>query len=859
MALSPGDRIGPYEIAERIGAGGMGEVFRAADPRMGRDVALKVSAERFSDRFSREVHAVAALNHPNVCILHDVGANYLVMELIEGPTLAERVERGAIPLEEALGIARQIAAALEAAHEKGIVHRDLKPGNIKIKPDGTVKVLDFGLAKVAEPAAAASSEASPTISMAATQAGIILGTAAYMSPEQARGRSVDKRADIWAFGVVLYEMVTGKRLFQGEDLTETVAAVVKERPDLSGVPAAVRRLIGRCLEKDPKKRLRDIGDAWFELDSPGEFVTMPRPTRVSRWPWIVAAVFAAAALAAWLRPAPAGRDSAGVALTIVPPRGTELSPPSGLHPVEISPDGSTVLFTTSDGLMMRRLDSLVVRPVPGTASVTNLPFWSPDSTTVVFYEPRAAYKVRPPDGAPEKIAAVDVASRGGSWSDGGTILMCTEGFFVPGGSGRPPVKVDVSALPAGFPMYPEFLPGGEDLIFFLLASGDAAKTGEYLARYRDRKIVDPILLLVNETAARYTPAANGRLLFVRNDNLYSQKLNLSARKLEGEAAMVAEGVTSNPYAYIRRADFSVARNGTVVWRPGKAAMSRVTVFDRSGRPIATAGPPANFSDILLSPDETRLLVDLLVDSDAGRSLVEVGQPGLLPLPKGVTWWTWMGKSSADSKLFGVSHDGVVEMAANGSGEPRPAPEYQSFASYRKKSSARNHISDVAPNGDVLLTWAPGLLLFKPEAGPEGKQIPLVDNTNVYTAKFSPDGLWVVYWLRDDNAGIYVQPVDAPGSRRQIAPSGRWPVWRKDGREIVYLDGNTLMSIPVDGTGSALHFGSPHPLFSGLRQPAGAVALYMPLAISRDGSRIFWVQGPEEPESNVIQVRTNAIR
>jgi len=855
MPLSPGERIGPYEIAERIGAGGMGEVYRAADTRMGRDVAIKVSAERFSDRFSREVHAVAALNHPNVCILHDVGENYLVMELIEGPTLAERIAHGPIPLEEALGIAKQIAAALEAAHEKGIVHRDLKPGNIKIKPDGTVKVLDFGLAKVAEAAAAASSEASPTISMAATQAGIILGTAAYMSPEQARGRPVDKRADIWAFGVVLYEMVTGKRLFEGEDLTETLAAVVKERPELSAVPAPARRLIERCLEKDPKKRLRDIGDAWLALDSPGEFAAMPAPTRPSRWPWIAAAMLAVAALAAWLRPQPAGRDSAGIALTIVPPRGTELEPAGGLHPLEISPDGSTVLFTTPDGLMMRRLDSLAVRPVPGTASILGLPFWSPDSTTVVFYDSGGAYKVRLPDGAPEKIAAFDVPSRGGSWSDGGTILMCTGGFLVPGGSGRPPDKVDVSALPAGSLMYPEFLPGGEDLIFFLRASADSAKTGEYLARYRDRKIIDPILLLVNETAARYTPAANGRLLFVRNDNLYSQKLNRSARKLEGEAGMVAEGVTSNPYAYIRRADFAVARNGTVVWRPGKVATSQVTVFDRSGRPIATAGPPGNFSQIHLSPDETRLLVD----SDAGPKLVEVGQPGLLPLPNGVIWWAWMGKSRADTKLFGVSSDGVVEMAANGSGEARPAPEYQSLAAYLKKDQGRTLVSDLAPDGEVLLTWAPGLILFKPGAGPQGKPIPLVDNTKVYTAKFSPDGLWVVYWLRDHNVGIYVQPVDAPGSRRQIAPSGGWPVWRKDGKEIAYLDGNTLMSIPVDGTGSALHFGSPQVVFSGLRHPAGAISIFMPLEISRDGSRIFWVQGPEQPEPNLIHVRTNAIR
>jgi len=314
-------------------------------------------------------------------------------------------------------------------------------------------------------------------------------------------------------------------------------------------------------------------------------------------------------------------------------------------------------------------------------------------------------------------------------------------------------------------------------------------------------------------------------------------------------------VTSNPYAYIRRADFAVARNGTVVWRPGKVATSQVTVFDRSGRPIATAGPPGNFSQIHLSPDETRLLVD----SDAGPKLVEVGQPGLLPLPNGVIWWAWMGKSRADTKLFGVSSDGVVEMAANGSGEARPAPEYQSLAAYLKKDQGRTLVSDLAPDGEVLLTWAPGLILFKPGAGPQGKPIPLVDNTKVYTAKFSPDGLWVVYWLRDHNVGIYVQPVDAPGSRRQIAPSGGWPVWRKDGKEIAYLDGNTLMSIPVDGTGSALHFGSPQVVFSGLRHPAGAISIFMPLEISRDGSRIFWVQGPEQPEPNLIHVRTNAIR
>src|SRR5215510_531212 len=247
MSLSAGTRLGPYEILAPLGTGGMGEVYRARDPRMGREVAIKVSFERFSDRFEREVHAVAALNHPNVCQVYDVGPNYLVMELVEGPTLGDRIREGALPLEEALAIARQIADALEAAHEKGIIHRDLKPANIKIKPDGAVKVLDFGLAKIAEQAAVAGSpEESPTVTMGATAAGHIMGTAAYMAPEQARGKTVDKRADIWAFGVVLYEMLTGRRLFEGETISDTLAGVLTKDPEWDRVPAKVRRLLKGC-------------------------------------------------------------------------------------------------------------------------------------------------------------------------------------------------------------------------------------------------------------------------------------------------------------------------------------------------------------------------------------------------------------------------------------------------------------------------------------------------------------------------------------------------------------------------------------------------------------------------------------
>src|SRR5579863_397827 len=286
MPLSAGDQLGPYQILALIGAGGMGEVYRARDPRLNRDVAIKVSAAQFSERYEREAKAIAALNHPNICQIYDVGPNYLVMEFIEGAS-----PQGPMPLEEALRIARQIADALEAAHDKGITHRDLKPANIKIKPDGTVKVLDFGLAKIAA-APGASGENSPTLTIGMTQAGMILGTASYMAPEQARGKeNVDKRADIWAFGVVLYELLTGKRLFEGEDIGHTLASVIMQEPDLSGVPAQVRPLLKRCLEKDPKDRLRDIGDMGLLLDA------SPVVPTQRNWLWPgVAAVMALAAI-----------------------------------------------------------------------------------------------------------------------------------------------------------------------------------------------------------------------------------------------------------------------------------------------------------------------------------------------------------------------------------------------------------------------------------------------------------------------------------------------------------------------------------------------------------------------------------
>jgi serine/threonine-protein kinase len=349
----PGTRLGPYEILASLGAGGMGEVYRARDPRMGRDVAIKVCAERFSDRFEREVRAVAALNHPHICQIYDVGPNYLVMELVEGPTLADRIKAGAILLDEALFVAHQIGDALEAAHEKGIVHRDLKPANIKIKPDGVVKVLDFGLAKIAEPATPAENpEISPTLTIGATRVGQILGTAAYMAPEQARGQTVDKRADLWAFGVVLYEMLTGRRLFQGETISDTLVAVLAKEPEWERVPEKAQRLLKSCLEKDPKRRLRDIVDAWPLLEyGPVRDTAQAWPLFIMAAAWVL--TLAIALWAPWrVATPPAAPPSTRLDLDL----GTDVSLGSAIGPsVILSPDGTRFVFVSEGADGVHRL------------------------------------------------------------------------------------------------------------------------------------------------------------------------------------------------------------------------------------------------------------------------------------------------------------------------------------------------------------------------------------------------------------------------------------------------------------------------------------------------------------------------
>ncbi len=610
MTLIPGIRFGPYEVTAQIGVGGMGEVYRATDTNLARAVAIKVlpeavaaDAERLA-RFDREAKILAALNHPNIAAIYGLeksaGTTALVMELVEGPTLADRIGNGPIPIAQALPIAKQIAEALEAAHEQGIIHRDLKPANIKVRPDGTVKVLDFGLAKAMEQGSGIGDPGSgransPTITSPAmlTGAGVILGTAAYMSPEQAAGTPVDRRADIWAYGVVVWEMLSGQRLFGGDTVVHMLADVLR-RPiefDKLDAPPPINALLRRCLDRDEKTRLRDIGEARVAiakyLIDPASGTEVPNRPRPFYRPvaWAMAAILAAFAVVGLLRPRPAATDvtAADLALTIAPTPGS-IAPVGDLHATpEISPDGSAVIFYrdiasagTGGGVQVRHLNALAPEPVR-TGGFRNPGFWSPDSRSFVFSDGTNLKKMRVPDGAPE-IIANDVATLvGGSWSDNGSLLVAGAvgggpGLFVVPAGGGIVKRVEVSLTKdRGFLYWPEFLPGSED--FLVMAAASKIEESEiYLATLRDGRAADPVLLIKNATAVRYTPAGGGRILFVRNDNLYAQTLNRTTRTLEGGPELIQQRVASSPSFYA--AHFSVSVRASWLGVPARQACRR---------------------------------------------------------------------------------------------------------------------------------------------------------------------------------------------------------------------------------------------------------------------------------------------
>jgi eukaryotic-like serine/threonine-protein kinase len=856
-----GQQLGCYEIIAPLGKGGMGEVYRARDLKLKREVAIKILPDEFSSdadrvsRFQREAEVLASLNHPNIGAIYDFQeenrSRYLVLELIEGDTLADRIARGPIPAEEAIPIARDMCEALEAAHDKGIIHRDLKPLNIKITFDNRVKVLDFGLAKTYSANIDQIEPNSPTLTAEQTATGMILGTAAYMSPEQAKGQPVDKRADIWAFGAVLFEMLSRQRVFPGDDTSDVLAAILRGDPDWNALPATtpleILELLRHCLEKDPKRRLRDIGDARWRLDRQREAPLAPEPRSRRAWiGWATAALIALVGFAGWLRP-PAKSTQLSAALTIVPAPGTVVAAPGGQQAApQVSPDGLSVLYSASGGDYVRHLNSLEPDRVRAMVAFGE-PFWSPNSGSVAFQGADGLMKIRTPDGAAELIAAFPAAMRGGTWGEDGTILFAgSKRLYATTAGGGEPALLNVAGMKQGEYYYPEFLPEGKDLLFFFVPFDSSTEDGEvYLAHFSRGQILNPVLLMRNDTAARYTPAGGGRILFVRDNGLYSQKLNLQTRQLEGESELIQHGVASGPGMSVYRADFSVSRSGVVAFRPGTAALAQVTIFDRQGTEIGKAGPAGAIGSLSLSPDEAHLL------AIGDRSwLLDVGQTGRLSLGRKWEWDLWFPDGS---RLLGQRPgpgSRLGERELNGSG------------GVHELTDSTGMLHDISPDGkEALFMLGGGRGIFSmrldSERSEPTQRVTVETGEASFTPGFSPDGRWIVYVLRTqgNKFAVFVQPFPGPGLRKQVAAIGRFPVWRKDGKEIVYLAGTEIWSVGVETSGHDLRFGSPHKLFSGVRLSPGANGGDRPIAVSRDGSRIYLPQAVEQPNSNVIHVKT----
>jgi Tol biopolymer transport system component/predicted Ser/Thr protein kinase len=789
-SLQKGQRLGPYEILAPIGKGGMGEVYKARDTRLQRDVAIKVCAAQFSERFEREARVIASLNHPNICQLYDVGPNFLVMELVEGKTLS-----GPLPMDMVLNYARQIAEALEAAHEKGIVHRDLKPANVKITPAGAVKVLDFGLAQAAEEPSSADPGNMTTLTMSPTRAGMILGTAPYMSPEQARGVAVDKRADIWAFGCVLYEMITGKQAFHGETTSDILAAVLKEEPDWSRIPARVQPLLQRCLVKNPKHRLRDIGDAMLLLDRTPEVAPPRRP-----WPWVAVAAVLAVGFAAvsFLHLREAAPEARLISASIMPPEKAEFNFVGGYYnPPALSPDGRRIVFGVrgADGktqLWMRPLDSAAAQPLAGTDGAV-LPFWSPNNRSIAFFADGKLKRIDVAGGPALTLADAPTPS-GGSWSPQDVIVYAPGSGplqQVAAGGGTPKPATTLEPAHDYAHRFPWFLPDGRHFLF-----ADQAQVSSSDAMLRVGALDSQELKTIGP-ASFNTMYANSHLLYLRWNTLMAQPFDEKRLATTGEAAPIAEQVRTRFGGSVTVGLFSVSPEGLLAYQAGSAGNEQLTWFDRSGKPVGTLGDAGDFWSLDFSPDRKSVAVTRL-DQNQDIWLYDTAR-GL------ATRFTF---SPAAERNPVWSPDGrwiVYDSNANGQNEL-----------YRKAVDGTGS-AELLPASGVPASWSPdGKFLLYSRADPKMMVdtwvLPLGAPSGVPSkpfrwqdtpfrkvlAKFSPDGRWLAYQSNESGRSeIYAARFPGPGGKRQISTSGGFfPRWREDGKEIFYVANGVLMAAGV---------------------------------------------------------------
>lgn len=814
MPLSCGQRVGDYEIVALLGQGGMGEVYRARDLNLKREVALKVlptgvaaDPDRLS-RFRREAEILASLNHPGIASVYGLVENALVMELVEGETLPCPV-----PVETAIANAKQIIEAIEYAHDRGVIHRDLKPANIKVTPEGAIKILDFGLAKALDDRAAALSNPanSPTITMGATAAGVILGTAAYMSPEQAVGKSADRRADIFSFGVVLYEMLTGKRAFDGDSAGETLAAVVKSEPDWSAIPketpAHVRKLLERMLTKDPRKRLQAIGEARLALENPDPIRDDPSRdgegavSRAIPWAITAAALLATAALAVvhFRETPPATRV---INATILPPDGGEFEfgPPYPLPAV--SPDGTRIVFgaktkNTKTQLWQRRIDSSNPQPLPGTEEASH-PFWSPDSRWVAFGQGTRLKKIDVQGGPPVAITDLPAQFGGGSWSPEGVILFSVNGGssvisrVAASGGTISPVTAHEQGKETPNHRYPWFLPDGKHFLYTVQQGGDIpVRIASIDEPGKPGKIVAQA-----QSNALYS---QGHLLYLRESTLMAQPFDLNRLETTGEAKPLAEGVPTYTIPS-RAAGFTVSVEGLLVHHSGASGgISKLTWKDRAGKTLGNLGEPVGqIGGIELSPDGKRLAFE--TGGDIWIYDVTRGIPSRFtfdPAAEGRAIWSPDG--TAIYFLSGsLTAPLVLRKKADGAGNEE-----------RVLSLDRAIPLSISPDGKVLLYAKIGertgvdLYTLPLSVSPSSStaqptaflQTPFTEES----ARFSPDGKWVAY--RSNESGrseVYIAPFPGPGGKRQVSISGGTaPRWRRDGKEIFYVTGDgQLMAAEV---------------------------------------------------------------
>ena len=928
--MKPGTRLGSYEVVAALGAGGMGEVYRATDSALKRSVAIKVlpaamagDADRLA-RFQREAEVLAALNHPNIAQIYGIGeevlpnpearvpspdrVSFLVMELVEGEDLSAIIARHAgpgttsssgwspgaslrpgsgqaapgIPLAEALPIATQIADALEAAHDQGIIHRDLKPANVKVRADGTVKVLDFGLAKALDPgskdpglhqsAGGAEAANSPTLTARATQMGMIIGTAAYMAPEQAKGKAVDRRADVWAFGVVLYEMLTGRRLFDAEDVSETLAAVLTREPDWEALPATtpegVRRLLRRSLQKDPKRRLSSMADARLELDETEPSVatlqrgTPPVRRTFARWLWpSLAGAALVVAGAALLKPEPRPAPAAGhftIELPDSAPVVTLDIPGINEGPIALAPDGRQLVYVAADGsstrLYVRAMADLTPRALPGTEGA-RLPFFSPDGQWVGFFADGKLKKTPISGGTPAILADASIGC-GASWSPSGQIAFApsdSSGIFLVSDGGGTPRALTTLNFAAGdnSHRWPQWLPGGRALLVTVVAwSRETSDIVMVDASSGARRTVQE-----GADFARYVPAApdteTGHIVFVRAGALAAAPFDPAGAGPAGPPVVVVEGV--------RTGQFDVSASGTLAYTPGSGAALNYSLVwvDRTGAVQPINDLRRGYEDLHLSPDGRRVALTIeeagpyspanvwLADTARG-TLTRITFEGYSRDPV----WTPDGSAVAFGSKRGASEFGIYRQRVDGQAQaerlwasPTPIwPDPQSWSPDGRTLVFSTKAKDTAED-----LWTLSL------EGDRAAKPWLQTAFNEWAGRLSPDGRWMAY--NSDESGrpeVYVQPFPGRGSKWLVSQGGGGfnAIWSRDGRRLYFRRGDQILETDVD-TSSGFTLGTPRVLFSGRYLATGR-----DFDVSPDGARLVMMRNDDPRSTATLHVVLN---